>query len=323
LVALAALAALPPAAARAASATDAAGRPVVTLPSLTEAYPRPVANWLEAQIELARRAFSCGSIDGVGGARSVAALRAFQEREALPPTGELDGETTDRLQLERPPLVDRSLSAEELGRLQPLSPTWLGKSRQTALDYASALELAAEQAHASPALLRALNPAVDWNRITPATVLIVPDAAVDGPLPSAARLVIFLGDHVLEAYASDGRLIAHFPVSIARLVDHRPVGELRVVNKVRRPDYTFDPELFPESAEARSPGRKLILPPGPNNPVGLAWIGLDRPGYGIHGTPEPEHIGLTESHGCFRLTNWDALTLLDLCWIGQPVVVDP
>lgn len=303
--------------------STSAGRPVVTLPPISEGYPRPVSNWLEAQIELARRAFSCGSIDGVPGPRAVAALRAFEDREDLPQTGELDAETTSRLQLDRPPLVSRSLSSGDLGRLQPLSPTWLGKSRQNGLEYESALELAAEQAHASPTLLRSLNPAVDWTRITPATVLVAPDAELDGPLPSAARLVIYLGDHVLEAYAADGRLLAHFPVSIARLVDHRPVGELRVVAKVRRPDYTFDPEVFPESAEASSLGRRLILPPGPNNPVGLAWIGLDRPGYGIHGTPEPEHIGLTESHGCFRLTNWDALTLLDLTWIGQPVVVDP
>ncbi len=112
-------------------------------------------------------------------------------------------------------------------------------------------------------------------------------------------------------------------MSIASRVEKRPVGELRVTVVARDPDYTFNPEVFPESEEARSLGRKLILPPGPNNPVGLAWIGLDLPGYGIHGTPKPEQVGRTESHGCFRLANWDALTLLDLVWTGLPVVVEP
>jgi lipoprotein-anchoring transpeptidase ErfK/SrfK len=78
----------------------------------------------------------------------------------------------------------------------------------------------------------------------------------------------------------------------------------------------------PGQAKAE-PGRKLILAPGPNNPVGVAWIGLDRSGYGIHGTPEPEKVGRTESHGCFRLANWDARTLVELAWTGLPVVVEP
>jgi lipoprotein-anchoring transpeptidase ErfK/SrfK len=81
--------------------------------------------------------------------------------------------------------------------------------------------------------------------------------------------------------------------------------------------------VFPESEEARQLGRKLILPPGPNNPVGRAWIGLSLPGYGIHGTPDPEKVGRTESHGCFRLANWDAIALLGLVSIGLPVIVEP
>ena len=120
-----------------------------------------------------------------------------------------------------------------------------------------------------------------------------------------------------------GRIIAHFPVSIARKVEKRPVGDLRVTVAIPNPDYTFDPAVFPESLEARELGRKLIIPPGPNNPVGVAWIGLDRTGYGIHGTPEPAKVGRTESHGCFRLANWDAQTLLSMVWVGLPVVVEP
>jgi len=118
-------------------------------------------------------------------------------------------------------------------------------------------------------------------------------------------------------------MIAHFPVSIARMAEKRPEGELHVTVVIPDPNYTFDPEVFPESEEGRQLGRKLVLPRGPNNPVGVAWIGLDRPGYGIHGTPLPELVGRTESHGCFRLANWDAKTLLELAWVGLSVVVDP
>jgi lipoprotein-anchoring transpeptidase ErfK/SrfK len=107
------------------------------------------------------------------------------------------------------------------------------------------------------------------------------------------------------------------------MAEKRPLGDLQITVVVPNPNYTFDPDLFPESAEGRALGRKLVIPPGPNNPVGLAWIGLDRPGYGIHGSPDPENIGRTESHGCFRLANWDVLTLVGLVDVGMPVVVDP
>jgi lipoprotein-anchoring transpeptidase ErfK/SrfK len=215
------------------------------------------------------------------------------------------------------------LSPEDLTRLQPLAPTWVGKSQQTALDYETALELVAERTHASPNLIRRLNPDVNWAEPAADTPLVVPAIPRLPKTKKAARVIIQLAAHTLEIFDADGGVIAHFPVSIASRVEKRPVGELHVTVVVRDPDYTFNPEVFPESEEARSLGRKLILPPGPNNPVGLAWIGLDLPGYGIHGTPKPEQVGRTESHGCFRLANWDALTFLDLVWTGLPVVVEP
>ena len=98
---------------------------------------------------------------------------------------------------------------------------------------------------------------------------------------------------------------------------------MHVVAVAPNPNYTFDPEVFPEVPEAQELGRKLILQPGPNNPVGTVWISLDKPGYGIHGTPKPEDVGRTESHGCFRLANWNAEFLLKLVWVGMPVRVQP
>jgi len=288
-----------------------------------DGLPRPAATWLEAQIELARRGFSSGSIDGVGGAQSVAALRAFQENEGLRVTGQLDPDTRARLALSAPPLTRLVVAADDLASLQPLSPTWLGKSQQSSLAYETVLELVAERAHAHPALIRQLNPAVNWAAVAPGASLYVPDVGRITVDAKAAEVHISLADHVLEIIDGGGRMIAHFPVSIARDVEKRRVGELHVAVVIPHPNYTFDPDVFPESDEARELGRKLILPPGPNNPVGVAWIGLDLQGYGIHGTPSPEQVGRTESHGCFRLANWDAEVLLGLAWVGLPVYVDP
>lgn len=283
----------------------------------------PVHDWLEAQVELARRGFSCGSIDGVRGTQSAAALSAFQRNEGLRETGVLDQATTAVLRLAAPAMTRHIFSDEELAQLQPIADTWLGKSEQTNLAHATALEFVAERYHASPKFLIKRNPGINWDAVVPGTMVEVPAADAFHPPTKAALLHVRLAEHVLEATDESGRIIAHFPVSIARNVEKRPVGELHVTVVVPNPNYTFDPEVFPESEEAQQLGRKLIIPPGPNNPVGLAWIGLDRPGYGIHGTPEPEKVGRTESHGCFRLANWDAQALLQLAWVGLPVLVEP
>jgi lipoprotein-anchoring transpeptidase ErfK/SrfK len=139
----------------------------------------------------------------------------------------------------------------------------------------------------------------------------------------AAFVQIRLSERVLQAYDFATNLLVHFPCSIAQRVEKRPVGELHVSVLIPDPNYTFDPAVFPESPEAQEIGRKLILQPGPNNPVGTVWIGLDRPGYGIHGTPLPEKVGRTESHGCFRLANWNAEYLLKLMSVGTPVIIQP
>ncbi len=284
---------------------------------------RPLATGLELQVELHRRGFSCGSIDGVMGAQTRAALKAFQRASGVPDTGELDAATREYLQLTAPALTEHMVTAEELADLGTMPDTWLGKSEQASLSYTTLLEMVAEHYRAAPSFIRRLNPDIDWDAVAEGTVLKVPavDHATLGALP--ARLVIRLSAHELEAMDAKERVVAHFPVSIARMVEKRPAGELHVTVAIPNPNYTFDPEVFPESAEAKQLGRKLIIPPGPNNPVGRAWIGLDRPGYGIHGTPDPENVGRTESHGCFRLANWDAVTLLKLVSVGMVVSVEP
>lgn len=284
---------------------------------------RPVQDWLEAQIELHRRGFSCGSIDGVPGGQSAAALRAFQRSAFLEETGRLDPPTCEALLLTAPAFMTHTFAAQELAVLQPVPDTWLGKSERDQLGYGSALEFAAERYRANPKLLRRLNPTMEWEQPLPGMTIQVPAVGPVQLAGTAAQLHVKLADRVLQVNDAEGRLIAHFPVSIARAVDKRPVGELHVTVVIPDPNYTFDPTVFPESAEGQTLGRRLILPPGPNNPVGVAWLGLDVPGYGIHGTPEPEKVGRTESHGCFRLANWDARTLLAVAWVGLPVFVEP
>jgi lipoprotein-anchoring transpeptidase ErfK/SrfK len=286
-------------------------------------FPRPVQNVFEAQVALARQGISSGSLDGAIGPQTRSALRAFQQKEHLAVTGELDAATKERLLLTIPPYTDYTVTANDLARLQPLSRTWLGKSQQTALDYETILELVAEKGHAHPNLIRRLNPSIDWTSVAAGTTVQLPDVAYGDASSKAAFATISLGGKVLEAFDANTNLLAHFPCSIAQHVQKRPVGELHVAVIAPNPNYTFDPDIFPESAEGRQLQRKLVLPPGPNNPVGVAWIGLDKSGYGIHGTPSPEQVGRTESHGCFRLANWNAEFLVTLVWVGMPVYVEP
>jgi lipoprotein-anchoring transpeptidase ErfK/SrfK len=304
------------------TAVTSPAKPLVIAHQSPADFPRPVRNVLEAQIALARRAISSGSFDAALGSQTHEAISVFQGIEGLPQTGALDAETRTRLMLDAPLLTTYVVTTNDLTRLQPLGKTWLSKSQQSALDYETELELVAEKSHSHPILIRRLNPSVNWTNITPGTVLQIPDVNYPAPTNKAAFAVIHLDGKFLEAFGLETNLLAHFPCSIAAHVEKRPVGELHVVVIAPNPNYTVDPELFPESPELQVVGHKLILPPGPNNPVGVAWIGLDKTGYGIHGTPNPEQVGRTESHGCFRLANWDAEYLSKLVWVGMPVFVE-
>jgi lipoprotein-anchoring transpeptidase ErfK/SrfK len=300
---------------------------VVTAPPIRTATNAatswPAHDIFEVQVALARRAISPGSIDGAIGSQTRAAIAAFQRSQNLPVTGRWDTNTRPQLTLAEPVLTTYVVITNDLERLQPIGKTWLAKSQQSALDYETILELVAEKAHAHPLLIQKLNPGVDWANVPAGTVLKIPDVEYPEPNGKAAFVIIHLAERFLEAFDTDTNLLAHFPCSIGARFDKRPVGELKVKAIAPNPNYTFDPAVFPESPEAQAIGHKLILPPGPNNPVGTAWIGLDKPGYGMHGTPSPEQVGRTESHGCFRLANWDAEYLVKLVWIGLPVEVVP
>jgi lipoprotein-anchoring transpeptidase ErfK/SrfK len=287
----------------------------------TNLFPRPARDVVEAQIALARLGLSSGSVDGRPGPQTTLAVLAFQRSHHLTETGRLDPSTRETLLLTRAPFTNYVVTQADLDRLQPLSDTWAGKAQQTALDYETILELVAEKSRAHPEFLRRLNPPEVFLAPPAGTPIIVPDTDL-GELNPCAFIRVALSSRTLEAFDSQSNLMAHFPCSIAQRVEKRPGGELHVASIAPNPNYTFDPALFPESPEAGQLAHKLVLPPGPNNPVGIAWIGLDKPGYGIHGTPRPEQVGRTESHGCFRLANWNAEHLLKIVRIGTPVYVE-
>jgi len=278
---------------------------------------------LSLQLALTGHGISVGPIDGVGGAQTASALRAFQMQHGLEQTGRPDPATVRELETGRGgPFTLVTITAADLAGLAPVPKTWLGRSRARTLGFETLLELVAERHHAQPSLVRRLNPAVDWDHPAAGLELWVPRAAYP-PARRAALVRVSLGQRWIRAFDAQGNLLAHFPCSIGRIAEKRPVGELHVAVAVKDPDYTFDPAVFPESAEAKEIGRKLRIPPGPNNPVGIAWIGLDKPGFGIHGTPAPEQVGRTESHGCFRLANWNATYLRQMVTVGTPVWIEP
>jgi hypothetical protein len=282
-----------------------------------------VRDIFEAQLAMARQAISPGSLDGVKGSRTRAALIAFQQRNGLAGTGMLDALTRNKLLLTSSPLTNYVVTTNDLLRLRPLGRNWIEKSQQDVMEYETVLELVSESSWSNPVLIQSLNRQIDWTNIQAGVVVRVPNVERQTQPERAAFARIGLDERMLDVFDSRSNLVGHFPCSVAKFAEKRPLGELHIAVLAPDPNYTFDPENFPESAEARRIDRKLVLQPGPNNPVGTVWIGLDRPGYGIHGTPLPDQVGRAESHGCFRLANWNAEYFLQFAWVGMPVFVEP
>lgn len=293
-------------------------------PGLATPSPRaPVVmdeEFMKLQILLDRDNFSPGCMDGRVGNQSRVALRAWQKAHGYPVTGELDEAMQARVATAGELFTTHQITQADHEGLAPVPKTWRAKAAVAAMAHETVQERLAEQYHLSQRSLKELNPAAAWPNPPVGTLLRVPRIA---PYPKtlAARIDIHLAGKYLQVFDYEGKMIAHFPCSIARDKEKRPVGELHIANAAENPNYTFKPELFAEDPEVSAIGRRLVIPPGPNNPVGVAWLSLDRPGYGIHGTPHPEDIGRTESHGCFRLSNWNARKVLGLVSIGIPVTV--
>ncbi len=277
---------------------------------------------LMLQVELDRLGFSPGCIDGRWGSQTTEALRAWQRQQGVRESGVWDAAVSNTFGSVSNVLTAYVVTTNDASDLLPPPKTWIEKSEAPAMAYATLREKLAEKFHAKEALLEQLNPKLAWPDPPAGSVVIVPGAdSSQERMPKASRLEVNIDRKFIEAFDGQDRLIAHFPCSIAQKVEKRPRGETKIAVVAPHPNYTFDPELFANEPEAASIHSKLIIPPGPNNPVGVAWIGLELPGYGMHGTPKPEDIGHTESHGCFRLHNWNALRLLKIVTVGLPVTM--
>lgn len=269
------------------------------------------------QAALDRAGFSPGIIDGKLGQKAARALEAFQSHRGLPVTGRLDAATRQALEVDsRPALTAYRITPGDVKVVAPPPKRWQDKAKVSRLGYESLADLVAERGHCTQTLLARLNPKHNLARLRAGDELYIPSVWTPHRLPQAVRLEINLEARTIEAIDKSGRVVALFHCSIAKDKEKRPSGAARVTTISRNPEYLFDPKMWPEVKDV---DRKLRIPPGPRNPVGLCWIGLSLPGYGIHGTPHPELIGKTGSHGCFRLTNWDALRLAKMIRVGTKV----
>lgn len=301
-------------------------------------HQQAISDIFRAQVLLDRANFSPGIINGKVSPSFKLALTGFQEANGLPQSGELDAVTRRALDQwsDVPSTVRVRIPAAFAGQsFQPDQPD--GAEAQAKLDrlgYKDLMEALGERFHTTPDQLAALNgpqttigagavirvPNVpnatlasgndpDWQQ-TLQTLGVAPDQ------PTAARVVVDKSDGALRAYGEDGKLLALFPATMGSEHDPLPIGEWKILGVARNPPFHYNPDLFWDVSDDKE---SLKLPPGPNGPVGIAWIDLSKEHYGIHGTSAPETIGTAQSHGCVRLTNWNVAKLAQMVKPGTPV----
>lgn len=276
------------------------------------------ATTLRAQIMLDRAHFSSGEIDGASGSNMRMAVAGFQRKMGLKPSAMLDADTWKALNADAADaLATYTLSDADLaGPFEPIPENMADKAKLPALGYASALEALGEKFHASPKLLQRLNPGKDLAKI--GEQIVVPNVLDTEPLPKAAKILVDKSDRTLAILDAAGKVLAQYPSSSGTDKDPLPIGNWKVNGISKNPVFHYNPKLF---WDAEPGDKKATIPAGPNNPVGVAWVDLSKPHYGIHGTPVPSAIGKTQSHGCIRLTNWDVQALTMSVGPGTEVVM--
>lgn len=269
---------------------------------------------LRAQILLDRANFSPGEIDGRPGANFDRAILGFQESRKLPTTGKLDEATWTALNADSAPAVApyRITDADVAGPFVPDLPADLvEQSKLNALGFRTPEEGLGEQFHVSPALLKRMNPTATY---AAGEEIQTPNVFSSPVVAKAAKVVVSKAGWV-RAVDAGGSVLAQYPASSGSEHDPLPIGSWKIKGVAKNPPFHYNPQLF---WDADPKHEKAKIAPGPNNPVGVVWIDLTKEHYGIHGTPEPSKVGHTQSHGCIRLTNWDAMELASLVAPNTP-----
>jgi lipoprotein-anchoring transpeptidase ErfK/SrfK len=273
---------------------------------------------VRAQILLDRSRFSPGQIDGSYGGDLGIAVKGYQEEHHLNPNGIIDAEMWRLMNADRRPLLTKyTITAADLkGPFGPIPKDVQEQAGMMWMGYESPLEELAEKFHASPKLITDLNPGKNFDH---AGVTIVVPAVGRAPVRRAVRVVVSKSKRTVTAYGTQNTVLAQYPATLGGDHDPLPLGNWKITIVQRYPWFYYDPAHFwnagPEEAKAK-------LPPGPRNPAGVVWMGLSKPHYGIHGTPDPGRVRHGESYGCIRLTNWDALDLSHIVTRGTPATLE-
>jgi lipoprotein-anchoring transpeptidase ErfK/SrfK len=277
------------------------------------------AGMVRIQVLLDRAHFSPGVIDGYDGENVRKAVSAYQEANGLTLNGLADDALLTRLEQAdtSPALVAYVLTAEDVrGPFVDVPSDLEAMSRLDHVGYETAAEAVAEKFHMDEDLLRTLNPDVDFTQA--GTEIVVANGG--GELDTqVASVEVDVSEGAVRAFDASNRIVAYYPASIGSRDAPAPIGEHSVRGVAFDPTYRYDPARLPTFG-AREHGA-VDIAAGPNNPVGAVWIALSEETYGIHGAANPAQVSKTQSHGCIRLTNWDAVELGRALSAGVPVAI--